>query len=149
MVTLSVVVEESCEVVSSDVDEVNGGTKVRVVSVAVDWTGVVWAVVVSIGVVVGNGIVVNDPMVRDVVRSGVCVVRGVEEVVVVVDARVKSFPMHSFKTRLPRCASLSNASAALSTVWHEFSTSSSICLTPAMQEREQVSPLVKSAVVQP
>lgn len=107
---------EDCDVVSTDVDEVDGGTTLIVVSVAVDC-------VVCMGVVVGNGIVENDPTVRDVVvergvvRSEVVVdVCRVEEEVLVVDARVKSLPTHSCTIRLPRCASLSSVSAELSTV---------------------------------
>lgn len=113
-------------------------------------------------VVVGNGIVENDPgvwdvvrdVIRDVVTSGlvrsidvdVCLV---EEEVLVVVASVKSLPTHSFTIRLPRSASLSSVSALLSTAWHGSSMLFSICLIPAMQDREQVSPLAKSAVVQP
>lgn len=151
---VSLVVNEDGEVVSANVDdEVDGGTMVMVVSVAVDCKGVVWTVVVCKGtvveVVVGNGIVENDPMVCDVVRSGVVNVRCVEKDVLVVEASVKSLPTHNFTIRLPRCASLNSVSAELLTSWHWSSMLSSICLIPEMQEREQVSPLVKSAVVQP
>lgn len=113
---------------------------------------------VCMEVIVGNGIVENDPtvwdVVRDVVTSGfvssvdvdVCLL---EDEVLVVVASVKSLPTHSFTIRLPRSASLSSVSALLLTAWHGSSMLFSICLIPAMQEREQVSPLAKSAVVQP
>lgn len=109
-------------------------------------------------VVVGNGIVENDPTVWDVVRDVVIsgFVRSVdvdvcllEDEVLVVVASVKSLPTHNFTIRLPRSASLSSVSALLLTAWHGSSMLFSICLIPAMQEREQVSPLAKSAVVQP
>ncbi|KAJ4423932.1 hypothetical protein N0V82_001360 [Gnomoniopsis sp. IMI 355080] len=51
-----------------DVDEVDDGTKLIVVSVAVDCEDVVvWTGVVCMGVVVENGIVENEPIVCDVV----------------------------------------------------------------------------------
>lgn len=158
MTAVSLVEKEVCDVVCMNVDVVDGATKVMVVSVAVDcrgvvWTGVVWIKVV-VGVVVGNGIVENDPMVCEVVvsgfvKSGIVDVCFIVEKVLVVDANVKLLPTHSLTIRLPCCASLSSVSSEFCTPWHSSSMLSSICLTPAIQEREQVWPLVKSADVQP
>lgn len=144
------VVSAIVDVVSARVDELNGGTNVNVVCEMVDCREVVWTVVVCKGVVVGNGTVEKEPMVCDVVRTGVVDVCRIKEDVLVVDAKVKSLPTHSCRIRLPRCASCSSSSESVSasTSWHWSSTLFSICLIPAIQEREQLCPLVKSAVVQ-
>lgn len=156
------------EVLVGRVEVSDGGTIVMLVVVAVTvdcCIGLVGTVVV-----VGPGIMLKEPMVRDVVRAGVVVTTGgggdsvdvcrvgvavalvvvvVVVLVLVLGDRVTEFRKQACMIRIPCWAADKTEPAAASTLAQLSSTWSSIDLIPDRQAVEHRCPDVKSAVVQP